>query len=102
MDNKKVRYALIGAGNIAQVAVLPAFKHAKSNAELVAVISGDSEKRQQLAKAYGLELSVDYEDLELALERGAIDALYVATPNALHKPYVLRAAAAGVHILCEK
>jgi predicted dehydrogenase len=102
METKKIRYAVMGAGNIAQVAVLPAFKHAKSNSELVAVISGDPEKREELTKKYQLELSADYDDLELALKRGAVDALYVATPNALHKPYVLRAAAAGVHILCEK
>lgn len=100
--SKKVRYALIGAGNIAQVAVLPAFKHAKSNSELVAVISNDPEKRLQLSKDYDLKLFGDYDDLESILEQGAIDALYVSTPNALHKECVLRAAAAGVHVLCEK
>src|SRR4051812_71645 len=100
--NKKVRYALIGAGNIAQVAVLPAFKHAKSNSELVAVISNDPEKREQLRKNYDLELFGDYDDLELILEKGSVDVLYVSTPNALHKECVLRAAAAGVHVLCEK
>lgn len=99
---KKIRYAVIGAGNIAQVAVLPAFKHAQSNSELVAVISGDSEKRLQLSKLYNLDLFGDYDDLELVLEQGAIDALYVATPNALHKRYALQAAALGVHVLCEK
>src|SRR4051812_47017770 len=93
---RKIRYALVGAGNIAQVAVLPAFKHAKSNSELVAVISGDPEKRLQLSKAYDLDLFGDYEDLESILTRGGVDALYVATPNALHKQYVLRAAALGV------
>src|SRR5882757_7023458 len=95
--NKKVRYALIGAGNIAQVAVLPAFKHAKRNSELVAVISNDSEKRLALSKKYGLDLFGDYDDLELILKQGAIDALYIATPNSLHKPYALRAAALGVN-----
>ena len=100
--SRKVRYALIGAGNIAQVAVLPAFKHAKSNSELVAVISNDPEKRLQLSKDYDLDLFGDYDDLELILEKGAVDALYVSTPNALHKECVLRAAAAGVHVLCEK
>ena len=100
--SKKIRYAVIGAGNIAQVAVLPAFKHATSNSELVAVISGDPEKRLQLSKTYELDLFGDYDDLELIVEQGAIDALYVATPNARHKQYALRAAALGVNILCEK
>jgi len=100
--SKKIRYAVIGAGNIAQVAVLPAFKHATSNSQLAAVISGDSEKRLELSKKYDLDLFGDYEDLETILEQGAIDALYIATPNSLHKQYALRAAARGVNILCEK
>jgi predicted dehydrogenase len=99
---KKIRYAVIGAGNIAQVAVLPAFKHAQSNSELVAIISGDPEKRLELSKTYDLDLFGDYEDLEDIVKQGEIDALYVATPNALHKQYVLQAAALGVNILCEK
>jgi len=102
MDKKKIRYAVIGAGNIAQVAVLPAFKHARSNSEVVAVISGDAEKRAELTQKYRLELSGDYDDLERVLERGAVDALYVATPNALHEQCAVRAAAVGVHVLCEK
>lgn len=102
MDKKKIRYAVIGAGNIAQVAILPAFKHATSNSELVAVISGDAEKRAELSKKYRLELSGDYDDLERVLERGSIDALYIATPNALHEQCAVRAAAVGVHVLCEK
>ena len=40
-ENRRIRYAVIGAGNITQVAVLPAFAHAKENSELVALISGD-------------------------------------------------------------
>src|SRR5258706_5460623 len=100
--SQPVRYALIGAGNIAQVAVLPAFKHAKSNSVLAAIISGDPEKRAELRGKYDLELDGDYADLERVLSDGEIDAVYVATPNALHKDYVLRAARAGVHVLCEK
>jgi predicted dehydrogenase len=98
----KVRYAVIGAGNIAQVAVLPAFAHAKKNSELVALISNDPQKRAELGKRYDLSHCGDYHELELILEQARVDALYIATPNSLHKPYALRAAAAGVHVLCEK
>lgn len=42
----RVRYAVVGIGNIAEVAVLPAFAHAKQNSEL-AVVSGDPEKRAE-------------------------------------------------------
>ena len=101
-QNGKVRYAVVGAGNIAQVAVLPAFGHAKENSELCAVISGDAKKRAALREQYELELDGDYGDFESIIARGAIDAVYVATPNSHHKEFTLRAATAGVHVLCEK
>ncbi len=46
---KKIRYAVVGIGSIAQEAVLPAFQHA-ANSELVALVSGDEEKRNELAR----------------------------------------------------
>jgi predicted dehydrogenase len=101
-DTSKVRYAVVGAGNITQVAVLPAFAHAKKTCELVAIVSGDAEKRAELRKRYDIEVDGDYDELESVLERAEVDAVYIATPNADHKALVLRAAAAGVHVLCEK
>lgn len=98
----KVRYAVVGIGNIAQVAVLPAFAHAKSNSELVAIVSGDADKRAELSERYQLSFAGGYEDLEAILEQGEIQAVYIATPNNLHKGVALRAAARGVHVLCEK
>ncbi len=101
-NEKRVRYAVIGAGNIAQVAMLPAFANAADNSQLVAVVSGDPVKRAALRDRYELELDGDYEELESILERGGIEAVYVATPNSLHREFAERAAAAGVHVLCEK
>jgi hypothetical protein len=40
-NSKGVRYAVVGLGYIAQAAVLPAFKHAQENSQLVALISDD-------------------------------------------------------------
>lgn len=37
----RIRYAIVGLGYIAQIAILPAFAHAKETSELVALISGD-------------------------------------------------------------
>lgn len=50
---RRVRYAVIGVGHIAQVAVLPAFAHAAENSELVALVSSDPKKRRVLGKHYG-------------------------------------------------
>lgn len=101
-EGRRIRYAVIGAGNIAQVAILPAFAHAKQSSQLVALVSGDAEKRRELRKLYELELDGDYSELESIIEQGRIDAVYVATPNTHHKDLAMRAAAAGAHVLCEK
>jgi predicted dehydrogenase len=98
--HKKIRYAVVGLGHIAQVAVLPAFAHAKNNSSLVAVVSDDASKRQAIAKKYGLENTYSYDDYAECLE--AVDAVYIALPNSLHAQYTIAAARAGVHVLCEK
>jgi len=101
-SDRKIRYAVVGLGNIAQVAVLPAFEHARENSELVALISSDAEKLRTLAERYNVKLVGSYDDLDRLLRSGEIDAIYVATPNTLHRHAVERAARAGVHVLCEK
>jgi len=95
----RVRYAVVGLGHIAQEAVLPAFKTAE-NSELFALISSDSEKLKELGSKYGLQHLYSYEDYGRALSN--VDAVYLALPNHLHREYAVRAAAAGVHVLCEK
>jgi len=101
-NQRKIRYAVMGLGNIAQVAVLPAFAHARENSELVALISSDAEKLRTLAERYHVNITGSYQDLDRILASGSVDALYVATPNTEHRRAVERAARAGVHVLCEK
>ncbi|MGC4001847.1 MAG: Gfo/Idh/MocA family oxidoreductase [Pirellulales bacterium] len=98
---RKVRYAVVGMGHIAQSAVLPAFSHAE-NAKLQAIVSDDAKKRKEIAAKYNLDQAVAYEDLDDLLNRGDVDAVYIALPNSMHREYVTRAAKAGVHVLCEK
>jgi predicted dehydrogenase len=101
-SERKVRYAVVGAGNIAQVAVLPAFAHAQENSELVAIVSSDAEKREVLGQRYHVKITGSYDELEQVLERSKADAVYVAVPNAMHREMTERAARMGVHVLCEK
>src|ERR671935_2343366 len=98
--NKKIRYAVVGLGHIAQTAVLPAFKHAE-NSELAALVTGNPEKDRDLSERYKVK-AYTYDDLETALEKEKVDAVYIATPNILHHEHTERAARAGVHVLCEK
>lgn len=95
-----VRYAVVGLGHIAQVAILPAFAHAK-NSELVALITGDPLKEKKLTKKYGVP-AFHYNDFERAVVEQNIEAVFIALPNTQHRIFTERAALAGVHVLCEK
>jgi predicted dehydrogenase len=97
---KPVRYAVVGLGHIAQVAVLPAFAHARRNSKLVAVVSDDRTKRREMTKRYRLEHAFSYKQFDDCLRE--VDAVYIALPNSMHAEYTVRAAKAGVHVLCEK
>ena len=98
--NRQVGYAVIGLGHIAQAAVLPAFAHAQ-NAKLVALVSGDAQKRTRLARKYHCD-AYDVRDLDEVLDRPDIDAVYIAEPNDKHVDFAVRSAKEGVHVLCEK
>jgi predicted dehydrogenase len=95
-----VRYAVVGLGHIAQNAVLPAFKNARRNSRLTALVSDDPRKLKALSKQYGVESTYSYDDYEECLKE--VDAVYIALPNDMHAEYTIRAANAGVHVLCEK
>jgi predicted dehydrogenase len=98
----KVRYAVVGLGYIAQAAVLPAFAHARENSELAALVSGDPQKLNALSRKYKVEHTYSYEAFGECLKSGAVDAVYIALPNHMHRAYAQSAAAAGVNVLCEK
>jgi glucose-fructose oxidoreductase len=97
-----VRYAVVGLGYIAQAAVLPAFAHARKNSELTALVSDDPVKLRQLARRYRVANTFSYEEYADCLASGIVDAVYIALPNSLHRTYSEEAAAAGIHVLCEK
>jgi predicted dehydrogenase len=97
---RQVRYAVVGLGHIAQVAVLPAFAHARRNSQLTALVSDDRTKRTTLGKRYRVAKTYTYSEYDACLRE--VDAVYIALPNSMHAEYTIRAARAGVHVLCEK
>jgi predicted dehydrogenase len=101
-ERAKIRYAVVGLGHIAQVAVLPAFAHAGRNSELTALVSDDPTKHEKLRSKYRIQHTYSYEQYDDCLNSGAIDAVYIALPNNMHCEFTVRAAQAGIHVLCEK
>jgi predicted dehydrogenase len=96
----KIRYAIVGLGHLSQVAILPAFRHARRS-ELAALVSGDSSKGRVLSKKYGVP-AYNYDDFEVAVEKEGVDAAFIVLPNTQHRQFTERAATARVHVLCEK
>ncbi len=84
----KLRWGLIGCGDIARKRVAPALRDSQSS-ELIAV----NRARSDLA---GFP---EWRDL---LSDDEIDAVYIATPVHLHVAQAIAAAEAGKHVLCEK
>jgi predicted dehydrogenase len=96
---ERVRWGIIGPGNIARHAVAPAIRWS-SNGSLQSVASRSAARAAALALETGAESSCGgYDKL---LERDDVDAVYIGLPNGLHEEWVLKAAAAGKHVLCEK
>jgi predicted dehydrogenase len=97
-QHKTIRWGIIGLGNIAH-------KFAKdlltvSDAQLYAVASRSQEKANELASTYkAIKAYSSYEDL---VEDKNIDAIYIATPHALHKENTLLCLEKGIAVLCEK
>src|SRR5687768_7869228 len=96
-----LRFAVVGLGHFAQTAILPAFAKSSKQAKLAALVTGDTEKASDLSRRYKAP-AYDYEAYDQLLTSGDIDAVYIALPNSKHREYTERAAAAGIHVLCEK
>ena len=98
MQNQTIRWGLVGCGWVARDYVAPALRAAPS-ASLVALCDPDDHAMQRIAAdTPGVAA---FADMAQMLE-SEIDAVYVATPNHLHRDLTERAARAGKHVLCEK
>ena len=100
-DERKVRYAFVGLGDIAQEDMMPGVDHT-GNSEMTALITSDPVKAKELGKKYGVEAFFNYEEFQQALTSGSFDAIYLATPNWRHAEFIVPALKAGIHVLTEK
>ncbi|MDX1746441.1 MAG: D-xylose 1-dehydrogenase Gfo6, partial [Halobacteriales archaeon] len=97
-----VRFALVGCGWFTQNWVTPALKRSDRCVPAV-FVSGDEEKAERLAEeTAGGDQGITYDEFHEGLAREAYDAVYIATPNALHLPFVETAATFGAPVICEK
>ncbi|TLU71880.1 Gfo/Idh/MocA family protein [Lichenicoccus roseus] len=100
-SERKVRYAIVGLGDISQEALLPGVSHT-GNSEVTAFVTGDAEKARKLGEMYGVTETYRYDEFDQLLHSGLVDAIYLATPNWRHAEFIIPALKAGIHVLAEK
>lgn len=96
---KTFHWGILSTANIGRKAMIPALQ-ASPMAEVTAVASRDDGRARRFAD--DLNIPKAYGDYQAMLDDPEIDAVYNPLPNHLHKPWSIKAAQAGKHILCEK
>ena len=95
-----MRWALIGASDIAATQVLPALR--QLGHEPVVVVGSDAERTARYATRNGVGYGTTSIEEALGAGRNPVDAVYVSTTNERHAAGVHAAVGAGCHVLCEK
>lgn len=101
----KLRWGILGAASIARRNWKALF-HSGNNT-LVAVAARDRSRAEQFIRDGQAQHAFDpapraLGGYEALLASPEVDAVYIPLPTALRKEWVLRAAQAGKHVLCEK
>lgn len=99
MKFSKVRWGIIGCGNVTEVKSGPAFQKVESS-ELVAVMRRTGELAKDYAERHGVPKW--YDDADALINDPEVDAVYIATPPGSHKEYTIKAAQAGKPVYVEK
>jgi len=94
----KLRIGIFGCANVARKHAIPAFKELEI-AELKGIASRDKEKAKAWAQEFSIPFSGDYDEL---LNNKEIDMVYIALPTGLNEEWVIKAANAKKHVICEK
>lgn len=100
---RKLGVALLGLGGYAGGQLAPALQETRY-CRLAGIVTGTPAKAERWKQRYGLPASCvyNYETFDRIADNPEIDIVYVVTPNALHRDFVIRAAKAGKHVICEK
>lgn len=102
-QEKKLGVALVGLGSYSTNQLAPALQQT-SKCYLAGIVTGTPEKAAKWKSQYNIadKNIYDYKTFDRIADNKDIDVIYVVLPNALHHEYVIRAAKAGKHVICEK
>src|SRR5690554_2615045 len=99
----KLGVALVGLGMYSTGQLAKALLKTKFCA-LKGLVTGSTEKAEKWHNEYQMPYKniYNYGNFDLIKDNPAIDIVYVVLPNAMHSEYVIKAAQAGKHVICEK
>ncbi|KAF2341554.1 Gfo/Idh/MocA family protein [Flavobacterium tistrianum] len=98
MGNRKIKWGIVGLGNIATQFASDLLLI--ENAELTAVASRDFTKAEEFGgKFNALRM---YNSYDLLFEDSEVEIVYIATPHNSHAELSIKALEKGKHVLCEK
>lgn len=95
--------ALVGLGSYAEKQLAKALLQTKK-CHLAGIVTGTPTKAEKWKNLYNIpdKNIYDYGTFDNVAENKEIDIVYVVLPNSMHHEFVLRAARAGKHVICEK
>lgn len=96
---KKIRWGIIGCGDVTELKSGPAFNKVK-NSELIAVMRRDAAKAEDYAKRHSVPKW--YSDAGSLINDPDVNALYIATPPSSHEEYTIAALQTGKPVYVEK
>jgi predicted dehydrogenase len=99
----KLGIALVGLGSYAGGQLAPALQQTE-HCYLAGIVTGTSSKIPEWKEKYSIpdKNIYSYENFDSIKNNKDIDIIYVVLPNSMHAEYVVRAAQAGKHVICEK
>ncbi|AUD02365.1 Gfo/Idh/MocA family protein [Spirosoma pollinicola] len=100
---RKLGIALVGLGYYSANLLAPALQETK-NCRLAGIVTGTPSKATEWMQKYNIPKAnvYDYKNFDRIADNKDIDVVYVVLPNSMHAEYVIRAAQAGKHVICEK
>lgn len=100
---KKIGIALVGLGSYAKNQLAIALEKT-DNCYLAGIVTGTPSKADEWSKKYIIPQKniYNYQNFDQIANNKDIDIVYVVLPNSMHHEFVIRAAKAGKHVMCEK
>jgi len=103
LQSRKLGIALVGLGSYSKSRLAPALELTQ-HCRLAGIVTGTPAKAEEWTKKYNIPQAnvYDYKTFDRIIDNKDIDVVYVVLPNSMHADYVVRAAQAGKHVICEK